>query len=186
LELANVKPHHILYDLGCGDASFLIFAVEKYGIRKAVGYENIPQRVGLARKNIRQQGLSKNITIISKDFNKGDLSEADVILDMLAQGRDDYEKLYSAGIKEGAKIIKHDLPLIGFMPDKVDYPFYKHSVPLLEARNAANWASIVLGFEGTTLHDVWHELRFCGYEKACSKWEIRDFMKIAAERFHAS
>lgn len=184
LDLAEAKPQDVLYDLGCGDASFLIFAVEKYRIKRAVGYENMPQRLGNARSKVKKRHLDRKIEIVGKDLNKeANLTNADIILDMLPQGKDDVEKLYTCDINSGTKIIKHDLPLIGFMPDKIDYPFYRHTVPLIRAPNAKEWASAVLGQERASLSDVWHELYYYGTQKAYSKWEIKDFIKIAKRRF---
>lgn len=185
LNLANAKPKDVLYDLGCGDASFLIFAVVHYGIQKAVGYENMPQRLGLAKRRVKHRQLADKITILGEDLNKeADLSDANVILDMLPQGSDDHEILYQKNIKIGTRIIKHDLPLIGFIPDRVDYPFYRHTIPLVKARSAREWASkVLLCQQNKSLADVWHELFYYGYEKAYSKWDIKDFMKIAAKRF---
>lgn len=186
LNLAEAKPDDVLYDLGCGDGSFLIFAVEQFGIQRAVGYENMPQRIGKARKKVEEHGLGRKIEIRGKDLNKeADLNDADIVLDMLPQGSDDVERLYSGGIEDGAKIIKHDLPLIGYMPDKIDYPFYRHSIPLVKAESAGIWASTILNKRKSSLFDVWHELYYYESEKAYSKWDIKDFIKIASNRFHS-
>jgi cyclopropane fatty-acyl-phospholipid synthase-like methyltransferase len=49
-ELANLRPSDVFYDLGCGDASVLIFAVKEFGVRKAVGFESEPRRNAKARQ----------------------------------------------------------------------------------------------------------------------------------------
>lgn len=184
LNLAEAKPRDILYDLGCGDASFLIFAVEQFGIQRAVGYEDMRQRVSAARKKIKEHGLERKIEIIGKDLHKeADLSQADNILDMLPQGLDDVAKLYTNNLKEGTRIIKHDLPLIGFIPQRIDHPFCLHTIPLKATESAQLWASKVLGQKGVTLDDVWHELFYYGNQKGYSKWDINDYKKLAAIRF---
>ncbi len=43
LELANVKPGDVVYDLGCGDGRVVITAAKHYGVR-AVGIEKISLR----------------------------------------------------------------------------------------------------------------------------------------------
>ena len=47
LELANVQPGELVYDLGCGDGRVLVTAARRYGA-KAVGIEidlaNVPRR----------------------------------------------------------------------------------------------------------------------------------------------
>lgn len=39
LEIANVGPKDVVYDLGCGDGRILIAAAELFNVRKAVGYD---------------------------------------------------------------------------------------------------------------------------------------------------
>ena len=39
LEIAEVGPSDVVYDLGCGDARILFLAVELFKAKKAVGYE---------------------------------------------------------------------------------------------------------------------------------------------------
>src|SRR2546422_2704228 len=62
-ELAGLKPSDVFYDLGCGDASVLIFAVREFRVRKAVGFESEPKRKAKARHRIELEGLSDRITI---------------------------------------------------------------------------------------------------------------------------
>jgi cyclopropane fatty-acyl-phospholipid synthase-like methyltransferase len=57
-ELADLKPSDVFYDLGCGDASVLIFAVNEFGVRKAVGFEREPMRRAKARQHVEREGLS--------------------------------------------------------------------------------------------------------------------------------
>ena len=82
-ELADLKPTDILYDLGCGDASILIFAVKNFKIKKAIGFEDNSTRNYIARINVKKARLSDRIIIKNDDFEKIDVSEADVIFDML-------------------------------------------------------------------------------------------------------
>ena len=44
LELANVKPGDVVYDLGCGDGRVVIAAAKHYGAR-AVGIDIDPERI---------------------------------------------------------------------------------------------------------------------------------------------
>ena len=89
-----------------------------------------------------------------------DLENADIILDMMPEGEDDLNDLYSKKIRKGTRLIKHDLPLIGFLPDKIDYPFYRMTFPLKKAKSRREWASEVLQRRNVSPMDVWHELYY--------------------------
>src|SRR5262249_32112508 len=44
LELADIRPGDVVYDLGCGDGRIPVAAARKYGV-KAFGFDIDPQRV---------------------------------------------------------------------------------------------------------------------------------------------
>jgi len=79
LELAQVGPEDIVYDLGCGDARILMMAVKEFGVRKAVGYEIRQDLYEDSIKEIQNQNLQDRITLIRDDFLNADLSQASVI-----------------------------------------------------------------------------------------------------------
>ncbi|HUF46925.1 MAG TPA: class I SAM-dependent methyltransferase, partial [Vicinamibacterales bacterium] len=66
LDLANVGPTDVVYDLGCGDGKIVI-AAAKRGAR-AVGVDIDPQRVKDATENVRAAGLEDKVTIIHGDL----------------------------------------------------------------------------------------------------------------------
>jgi cyclopropane fatty-acyl-phospholipid synthase-like methyltransferase len=39
LEIADVEPKDVVFDLGCGDGRILIMATKLFNARKAVGYD---------------------------------------------------------------------------------------------------------------------------------------------------
>ncbi|MGA2664166.1 MAG: hypothetical protein ABSF83_04405 [Nitrososphaerales archaeon] len=183
LRLAEMTPSDVFYDLGCGDASLLVHVVKKARLRRAVGFENMPSRALRARRRIAKAGLEGRITIES-DMYDADLGGADVIFDMLPEGDGDYESLYSggSGIRAGTRIIKHDLPLVGFLPDRVDYPFYLMRFPLRRAETQSQWASSVLGEDGAEIRDLWHELLYYQYEKGYHRDEVTMFQALLDHR----
>ncbi|MFC1984237.1 SAM-dependent methyltransferase [Chloroflexota bacterium] len=79
LELAQVRPGDIVYDLGCGDARILITAVKEYGAKKAVGYEINEYLYEQSTQNIQSKNLQNRITLIKDDLVNADISEASVI-----------------------------------------------------------------------------------------------------------
>lgn len=78
LELAKLTPDSKVIDPGCGDARFLIAAVEQYGVKKARGIELDPQQVALARERVKDAGLEDRIEIIEGDARTTDWGDADV------------------------------------------------------------------------------------------------------------
>ena len=61
LEMADVQPNDVVYDLGCGDGRILIAAAEKYGCR-AVGFDLDPLRVAEARAAADQHSVADRVT----------------------------------------------------------------------------------------------------------------------------
>jgi hypothetical protein len=181
LRLAEIKPSDVFFDLGCGDVSILIFAVKNFNIKKAIGYENNSIRYKNALKNVENKHLSERITIYREDIFNANLEEADVIFDMLPEDEGDFER-YQTSIKNGTRLIKHDLPLIGYIADKIDYPFYRMTFPLRKATNKNHWASHVLGDNNATTKDLWWELFYYENEKHYSKRDINRCKRILEKR----
>ena len=104
LEEIDVKPGHILYDLGCGDGRFVRLAARKYGA-KAIGIELNPLVYLYAK--LKSFG-KKNEKIICKDFRKVNLSDADVIVCyLLTNTMKEIENKLETELKTGAKVVSH-------------------------------------------------------------------------------
>ena len=84
LEMAELKPGELVYDLGCGDGRVLIIAAEEFGA-KGVGIEVDPLRFRIARWKVRRSGLEDKIELVQGTFNKQDVSSADVVTLYLVQ-----------------------------------------------------------------------------------------------------
>jgi hypothetical protein len=182
LKLAQIKPSDVFYDLGCGDASLLILAVKEFNVKAAVGIESHPLRYRKARCNVKKQKLSNRISIIEEDMYEADLSEADVIFQIHSEGEYDLKELYSTNIRNGTRLIKHDLPLVGYLSDRIDYPFYRMTFPLKKALSKNHWAAAVLGKRDAHINDVWHELFYYNFAKGYDKKEIDTFRSILSNR----
>jgi SAM-dependent methyltransferase len=72
LELADVTPGDIVYDLGSGDGRIPIMAAREFGAR-GVGIEIDPDLVARAQANAREAGVDDRV-----EFRLGDMYEADV------------------------------------------------------------------------------------------------------------
>lgn len=65
-------------DVGSGDGRMVIAAALRYGCR-AIGIEQDPNRIALARENASRAGVSDRVTFIQGDFSKLSWPQADVV-----------------------------------------------------------------------------------------------------------
>ncbi|RLC98874.1 MAG: SAM-dependent methyltransferase [Chloroflexi bacterium] len=79
LDLAQIKPGELVYDLGCGDGRIIIAAAKKYHAR-AVGIELDPIRWLWCQLLITLLGLRGQVRIIYGDLFQQNLSKADVVV----------------------------------------------------------------------------------------------------------
>jgi len=184
LKIADLSPDDLFYELGCGDANLLIYVTRKAGLKHATGFEIIPSRAFRARKKVKDAGLEDRITIRTESIYTVDLSKSDVIFAMLCEREGDYRYLFSKrrGIRDGTRLIRHDLPLIGFLPDRIELPFYRMTYPLVKAKTRAQWVRSVLQDPDTKVEDLWQELAYYSYEKGYTPDEIRYFQSMLVAR----
>jgi len=78
LELANLQPDDVFYDLGAGDGRVLLIAAKEFGA-KVVGVDIGPVQCALTWFKIVRNGLNSRVRIMLKNFYKTDLSTADVV-----------------------------------------------------------------------------------------------------------
>lgn len=78
LQLANLKPDEILYDLGSGDGRVLVIAARDFGA-KAVGIEIGPAQRLVSRVAAKNSGVSDRVRVEAGDFYKSDVRTADVV-----------------------------------------------------------------------------------------------------------
>jgi precorrin-6B methylase 2 len=120
LELAEIKPGDILYDLGSGDGRIVITAAGKYGI-KASGFELNPALVKKSRDNIQQAGLEALAEIHEQDIRTVDLSGASVLTLYLYPGANlRLRQAIMSQLKPGARVISHDFAMGSWKPDRVE------------------------------------------------------------------
>ena len=78
LVAARVTKDDVVYDLGCGDARFLVTAAKKYGCH-CVGVDIDPKVVEKARKNVADNGVEALVEIRQGDMFDVDLRPATVL-----------------------------------------------------------------------------------------------------------
>jgi SAM-dependent methyltransferase len=107
LELAQVTPGDVVYDLGSGDGRIVIAAAKKYGAR-GVGIEIDPALVKKARETAAAAGVSSRVRFVTQDLFTADLSQASVVTLYLLQSLNERlrPKLVRQ-LKPGTRIVSH-------------------------------------------------------------------------------
>lgn len=118
LEMAEVKPGDIVYDLGCGDGRIVVTAAKKYGV-KAYGFDIDPQRVAEALENVRSNGVGHLVTIKQQDIFTLDLREASVVTLYLLPELNVRLMPQLEKLKPGSRIVSHDFDMRGAKPVEV-------------------------------------------------------------------
>ena len=117
LQLADVRPGEVVYDLGCGDGRIPVSAAKKFGV-KTWGFDINPVRVRESIENAKKAKVEHLVTIKLQDIFELDLSKADVItLYLLPQLN---VKLIPQldKLKPGCRIVSHDFNMDGVRPKR--------------------------------------------------------------------
>ncbi len=118
LELAQIKPGDVLYDLGCGDGRIVVTAAKKFGIR-AVGVDIDPERVKESRARVRAAGVEHLVTIKQADIFALDFSDASVVTLYLLPSLNVRLKPKLAALPRGTRIVSYDFDMAGATPKQV-------------------------------------------------------------------
>ncbi len=118
LELAEVGPNDIVYDLGSGDGRIVITAAKKYGCR-AVGIEINPRRVEEARENAKKAGVADRVKFIQGDMFKADIHEATVVtLYLLSSVNEKLKPKLFKELRPGTRVVSHRFTMPDWKPVK--------------------------------------------------------------------
>jgi|GEM_PF-395176 len=120
LELAEIKPGDVVYDLGCGDGRIVVTAAKRYGV-KAVGFDINPERVREALENVKANKVEHLVTIKQADIFTLDLSEATVVTLYLLPSLNVKLMPQLAKLKPGSRIVSHDFDMRGAKPVRVEH-----------------------------------------------------------------
>ena len=105
LELAQVRPGELVYDLGSGDGRIVVMAVQKFGAR-AVGIELDPRLVRRSMETLQQAALLPQARIIEGDVLEQDLSPADVVtVYMTPYGMGKLRTRLEKQLRPGARVV---------------------------------------------------------------------------------
>jgi SAM-dependent methyltransferase len=107
LDLAQVQPGELLYDLGSGDGRIVVLAARRFGAR-AVGIEIDPLRYLMTRAAVSVLGVNGQVEVVLGDFFKQDLSRADVITVFLLQDTNDLLSLKLVEeLRPGTRVVSY-------------------------------------------------------------------------------
>jgi len=171
LNLAKASPRDVLFDLGCGYARNLIVGVEKFGIGKALGVEQVRSRYDKALENVARRKLSQKIRIVYGNmddlligrFRGVDPSEATVVLYTIQTTRK-IANLLSQSLRPGSRVVYNagNGVFPETMPTAVDFPFYMATVPFAPPRSRRGWLVAILKDERTgqeSIPKLWQRFR---------------------------
>src|SRR5262249_7616111 len=117
LQLAQVGPSDIVFDLGSGDGRIPIIAAQKYGAR-GMGIERDAKLGEQARQNARDAGVESRVTFTRGDLFTADLSTATVVALYLSpsMNRELAPKLQHE-LTTGTRVVSHQFPIPGWTPE---------------------------------------------------------------------
>ena len=117
LDLAEVKPGDVLYDLGSGDGRIPVTASARYGIR-AVGVDINPTRVAEAKVNAAEAKLTGRVTFRNEDLFETDIGEATVVtLYLLPELNDKLRPRLLRMLKPGTRVVSHAFGMTDWKPE---------------------------------------------------------------------
>ncbi len=120
MEMGQVGPKDVVYDLGCGDGRLVLQAVKQFKAQRGVGLDIDPDLVKLCKKNAEKDGVAEKVEFRQEDVLKvKDYSDASVVV--LYVGDELGTRLspiLRQSLKPGARIVSHRFKLGDWEPDK--------------------------------------------------------------------
>ena len=118
LQLANVGPGDVVYDLGCGDGRIVFMAAQKFGAA-AVGVEIDSELVREDRERAEKSGVAKKVRFLEADLFQTDLRPASVVtMYLLPKTVDRLKPKLLAELNPGARVVSFAFPISDWPPTK--------------------------------------------------------------------
>ncbi|MDQ3494322.1 MAG: class I SAM-dependent methyltransferase [Pseudomonadota bacterium] len=118
LNLAQVKPGDVLYDLGSGDGRIPIQAAKRFGVR-ATGIEIDPVRIREANANAEAAGVTGLVSFKQEDLFETDFSDATVVtLYLLDSLNERLRPRLLAELAPGTRIVSHAFRMGDWEPEQ--------------------------------------------------------------------
>jgi SAM-dependent methyltransferase len=117
LDLANVGPDDVFYDLGSGDGRILIAAARDRNTR-GIGIDLDPLRIADAMEEAGWAGVECLVDFIEENIFEADFSEATVVTLYLLQSVNIQLRPHLLGqLRPGARIVSHAFNMGDWKPD---------------------------------------------------------------------
>jgi len=118
LRYADVSASDFLIDLGSGDGRIVLTAAKVFGAR-GFGVEIKEDLVKRANEAAKEQGLADRVKFLKQDLFRTDISQASVItMYLLPDTVNMLRDKFLNELKPGTRIVSHDYPLTGWIPEK--------------------------------------------------------------------
>ncbi len=118
LKIAEVGPKDFVIDLGSGDGRIVLTAAKVFGA-SGFGVEIKDDLVVKANQAAKAEGIADRVRFMKQDLFKTDISQATVLTMYLLPDTVNLlkDKLLTE-LKPGTRVISHDYPLTGWIPEK--------------------------------------------------------------------
>lgn len=132
---AELTRNDVFYHLGCSNGKSVAIALQEFMVKKAIGIDNNQNKISDAEKLLEEKHIS-NWSFRLEDITISDIKDATVILFWFSDERI-IETMISKfeNLNQGCRIITIWGPLIGCLPDKVDFPYILNVVPFKRAES---------------------------------------------------
>ena len=118
LRYAEVNASDFLIDLGSGDGRIVLTAAKVFGAR-GFGVEIKEDLVKRANQSAKDQGLAERVKFVKQDLFRTDISQATVVtMYLLPDTVNLLKDKFLTELKPGTRIVSHDYPLTGWIPEK--------------------------------------------------------------------
>jgi len=116
LQLAQLTPQDVVYDLGCGDGRILIAAAQQFGMR-GVGIDIDRDRIQEATHQAKLAGVDHLLEFRQQDLYESDFHEATVvILYLLPHLNLKLRPALLGQLQPGDRLISHDFDMGDWEP----------------------------------------------------------------------
>ena len=117
LDIADVGPGDVLYDLGAGDGRINITAAREHGTR-GVGIEIDPLLVDYARHVAAEAGVGHLVNFVEDDMFEADLSQATVVTLYLLPDLNLRLRPKLLSLAPGTRVVSHNYHMDDWRPDE--------------------------------------------------------------------
>jgi len=129
LEVAQVGPSDVVYDLGSGDGRIVITAAQKFGAR-AVGVEIDEKLARASSQRIAELGLEGRARVLHQDMFETNLRPATVVtLYLLTVVNERLRPILERDLRPGARVVTQEFKIPGWTPEKVVHAESEAGVP---------------------------------------------------------